>query len=162
VISVIIRILLIIAAYAVASLATGYVVYGSLLLYPTGGIGLDAKANDWGFGLMVAAFVAYFAIAPAAMVVAAGEFKSWRMGWYYALAGMVIGFGLGSKFSPPDWFAWLGLGFGPCAGLIFWGIAGRKAGFLNGTPRLVVSLFFLAVAITLFFITWAGEIGTRF
>jgi hypothetical protein len=151
-----VRVLLIIAGHLLASLVTGYVVYSALLLSPTGGIGQDATAGGIAFGLMVTMFVAYFAALPASLVIAAAELKSLRMWWYYAVAGSLIGLGLGWMFSPPPWFPWLGLGFGPVAGLIYWAIAGRKAGLSEPYLRYSIVAIFLLVGVVITISTWGS------
>jgi hypothetical protein len=160
--STLVRILMIIAGFLVAALVTGYVVYGALLLFPTGGAGQDASASGITFGLFVAMFVAYFAALPASLVIAAGEFKSWRMWWYYAIAGSLIGLGLGWMFSPPPWFPWLGLGFGPVSGLIYWAMAGRKAGLAEQMSRYSIVVILLLIAAVFLIGTWGSIVSTFF
>lgn len=157
-----VRVLIIVAAFLLASLVTGYVVYGALFLYPTGGAGQDAQTAGFTFGLFVAMFVAFFAAMPAALVIALGEYKSWRMWWYYAIAGSAIGVTLGAMFSPPDWFPWLGLGFGPFAGAIYWAIAGRNAGLNDQTPRLVIVVILLLIAVIFMAGTWSSILSSFF
>jgi hypothetical protein len=149
-------------AYLLASLATGIVVYISLLMFPSGGMGQDAKSGGIGFAFMVSVLVAYFAAAPAALTIAVGEFNLWRMPWYYAIAGSAIGFLLGTMFAPPEWFPWLGLGFGVVAGLIYWVVAGRKAGPAENTARRVVVGIFGLVAAVFLYATWASMFGVFF
>lgn len=152
----------IIAAYLLASLAAGYAVHVALLAEPTGHLGQDATAGGLTFGLMVTVFVIIFASVPASLVISLGEFKSWRMWWYYAIAGSLIGLGLGAMFAPPSWFPWLGLGFGPVSGLIYWGIAGRKAGLEDQNPRLVIALIFLVIALISLIFGWSAYFGSIF
>lgn len=160
--STLVRILMITAGFLLASLMTGYVVYAALLLFPTGGAGQDASASGFTFGLFVAMFVAYFAALPASLVIALGELKSWRMWWYYAIAGSLIGLGLGWMFSPPSWFPWLGVGFGPVSGLIYWGIAGRKAGLTEQLHRLSIVVIFLIAAVLFAIGTWGSIVSAFF
>jgi hypothetical protein len=152
---------MIIAGFLLASLVTGYVVYAALLLFPTGGAGQDAVSGGPTFGLFISMFVAYFAALPASLVIAAGEFKAWRMRWYYAIAGSLIGLVLGWMFSPPSWFPWLGLGFGTVSGLIYWAIAGRKAGLAEQMPRYGIVVILLLIAVLFLVSTW-GSIVTAF
>jgi hypothetical protein len=160
--SALVRILMIVAGFLLASLVTGYVVYGALLLFPTGGAGQDAGTSGFSFGLFITMMVAYFAALPASLVIALGEFKSWRMWWYYSIAGSLIGLGLGWMFSPPHWFPWLGLGFGPIAGLIYWGIAGRKAGLDEQMPRYSIVVIFLLIAVLFLIGTWSSILSAFF
>jgi hypothetical protein len=157
-----IRILKIIMAYAAASIITGFVVYTALVLFPTSGAGMDARKAGLGFGVLISAFVAYFALSPAAFVIALGAYKNWRMAWYYALPGAPIGFGLGTMFSPPDWFPWLGLGFGPIAGLVFWAIAVRNGSALSRRDQNRVAGVMLLVAIASLYWTWTGYLRNFF
>lgn len=157
-----IRILIIIVAFLLASLVTGYVVYGALYLFPTGGVGQDAQTAGFTFGLFIAMFVAMFAAMPASCIIALGEFKSWRMWWYYAIAGSAIGLLLGTMFSPPDWFPWLGLGFGPVAGALYWAIAGRNAGLVERTPRFVIVAIMLVLALLFMLGSWGSIVNAFF
>jgi hypothetical protein len=157
-----VRVLIIVAGFLLASLVTGYVVYGVLLLNPSDAMSRDAASSGITFGLMVTLFVALFAAMPASLVIALGEYKSWRMWWYYAIAGSLIGLALGSMFTPPDWFPWLGLGFGPFAGCIYWAIAGRKAGLDTQTPRMAIVVVFLIIAVLFMAGTWGSVMSAFF
>jgi hypothetical protein len=148
-------------AYALASVVTGYVVDISLLTY--GGVaGDDARKDTLGFGLFVAFFVTYFAACPAAATVAVGEFFAIRRWWYYALAGSAIGLGLGTMFKPPEFYPWLGLGFGPVSGLIYWGVAGRHAGLAEPKARRILALGVAGLAGLFFVFTWIAFLGAFF
>ncbi len=161
-VTALIRFAIIILAYGLASLAAGYAVYIALLIAPADGLGKDAYQSGITFGLVIAMFVAMFAALPASAVVAVGEFRSWRMWWYYAIAGAVIGAVLGNMFMPPLWFPWLGLGFGPVSGLIYWGIAGRNAGLVDRNPRLAVALAFSVFAFLSLIFGWSIYAGAIF
>ncbi len=149
-------------AYALAALAAGYAVDVALLIVPSGGHGQDAGAGGITFGLMITFFVAIFAALPASLVVAAGEFKAWRMWWYYALAGALIGIALGRMFSPPPWFPWMGAGFGPVSGLIYWAIAGRYAGLADTRHRNLLAAMFLCLTVALCFVAGPAYFGWLF
>jgi hypothetical protein len=151
----------IVIAYLLASVVTGYVVDLSLLA-DSSATADGARKDLLGYGLFITFFVTYFAAAPAAATVALGEYSSIRRWWYYALAGSAIGFGLGSMFKPPEFFPWLGLGFGPVSGLIYWAVAGRNAGLADHRSRLVVAGLFAAFAIFLFGFAWTAWFGVRF
>lgn len=118
------RIALTLAAYALSSLVTGYVVWASLFAGEVSDVGFRAP----GFGLFITLLVAWFAAAPASATVLLAEAKGWRMPWYYAIAGALIGLALGGLFKTTWFFPWLGLGFGPVSSAIYWAIAGRRAG----------------------------------
>ncbi len=143
------QIALILVGYCLAAVITGFVV-AACVHFDNREYGEGARQGFFGFAVMVSFFVAVFAAMPAAGTVALGEYKAWRMWWYYALAGSLIGCVLGYSFRPPAFFPWLGLGFGPVSGLIFWAIAGRNAGLesVNGR-RIVVAVFALIFVITL-------------
>ncbi len=152
------RLLRVIAAYLVASLITGYVVYGSLF-FDDGGTGKDAQNGGLGFGLMITFFIAVFAATPAALTVAVGEIKSWRMWWYYSLAGSLIGLVLGFMFKGPAFFPYLGLVLGVGSGGIYWKLAGSVAGLGDDPSRRVVALVMFAVAAIGFFWAWSSWLG---
>jgi hypothetical protein len=158
----VLRFAIILLAYGAASLAAGYAVYVALLIVPQGGSGQDAQAGGITFGLMVTMFVAIFAGPLASLVVAWGEFRLWRMWWYYAVAGSLIGCALGTLFAPPFWFPWLGLGFGPVSGLLYWGIAGRNAGLDEKNPRYAVALVLFVFSIISLILTWSAFFGSFF
>ena len=152
---------LILASYLLAVVVTGYVVNLSLI-FDHSFMGENARKGWLGFGVFVSALVFYFAAGPAAFTLAVGEYFSIRRWWYYALAGAAIGLGLGLMFNSPEFFPWLGLGFGPVSGLIFWAVAGRRAGLENTRLRIGVACAFAAVAVLLSGFTWASWFGTRF
>jgi hypothetical protein len=160
--NVLLRFAYILLAYGLSALAAGYAVYIALLIIPHGSSGYDAQTGGIAFGLVITMFVAIFAVAPASLVIAVCEFKSWRDWWYYAIAGAVIGLILGKVFSPPHWFAWLGLAFGPVSGLIYWGIVGRTAGLAIANQRLVIAGVFAIVTVLSSVITWAAFLGRMF
>jgi hypothetical protein len=151
-----VRILTIIFAYLLASLVSGYVVYAALLIFPTGHGSQDAAAGGFSFGLFISLMVVYFAALPALLVIALAEWRRWTMWWYFSVAGSVIGALLGWTFSPPPWFPWLGLGFGPVAGLIYWAIAGRKTGFAERYNRFSIIVVLLLIAVVFIVSTWGA------
>jgi hypothetical protein len=151
---------IILASYLLAAIVTGYVVDISLL-FDHSFMGESAQNGLLLFGVSVSAFVFYFAAWPASFSVAVGEYFSIRSWWYYALSGATIGLGLGIMFNPPEFFPWLGLGFGPVSGLIFWAGAGRRAGLEDTRLRIGVACAFAAVAVLLLGFTWASWFGTR-
>jgi hypothetical protein len=151
----------IVIAYLLAAVVTGYVVDVSLLA-DSSATADGARKDLLSYGLFITFLVAYFAAAPAAATIALGEYFSIRRWWYYALAGSAIGLGLGSMFKPPEYFPWLGLGFGPVSGFIYWTAAGRKAGPANDRSRLVVAGLFAALAIFLLGYARLVWFGARF
>ncbi len=152
------RLLRIAATYQIASLFTGYMVYGSLF-FDDSGMGRDAQSGNFGFGLMITFFIAVFAATPAALTVAVGEIRSWRMWWYYSLAGSLIGLVLGFMFKGPAFFPYLGLVLGVGSGGIYWKLAGSVAGLADDPPRRVVALIMFALAAFGFLWTWSAWLG---
>jgi hypothetical protein len=152
------RLLRIVAAYLIASLVTGYVVYASLF-FDTSGMGTDARNGGLGFGLLITFFVACFAASPAALTVAVGEVNSWRSWWYYGLAGSLIGLVLGFMFKGPAFFPYLGLVLGVGSGAIYWKLAGQMAGLADDPSRRVVALLMFTVAAFGFFWAWSSWLG---
>jgi uncharacterized membrane protein (DUF2068 family) len=140
----------ILLAYAVSCLVTGYVVWGSLFWDEVSDKGFRAP----GFGLFIVFLVAWFAAAPASLTVLVGEAKRWRMPWYYALAGSLIGLGLGTLFNSTWYFPWLGVSFGLVSGAIFWAIGGRHAGPADpGDRRLTLIAMAVILVLALAFAT---------
>ena len=158
IISVAGRLLRVMAAYQVASLVTGYVVYGSLF-FDDSGTGRDAQSGGLGFGLMITFFIAVFAASPAALTVAVGEIRSWRMWWYYSLAGSLIGLVLGIMFNSHGFFPYLGLVLGVGSGGIYWKLAGSVAGLADDPSRRVVALVMFALAAFGLLWTWSAWLG---
>jgi hypothetical protein len=151
----------ILVAFLISSVITGYVVNFSLLFY-TGDFGDKARENFPLFGLSITLFLTYCAVTPAAATVAVGEFFRIRHWWYYALAGSAIGLGLGTMFSPPGYFPWLGLCFGPVSGLMFWYIAGRRAGLDNVMIRYGIAAVLALITGLLIPFVLASWFGIRF
>jgi hypothetical protein len=131
------QLLRIVAAYLIASFVTGQVVLVSLMNQDQSYV-QEIQQGGWQFGLTISYFIAIFAAFPAFATIAVGEFKVWRMWWYYAAAGSLIGLLLGTLFQPPSFFPWLGVSFGIVSGAIYWLIAGRSAGLEDSTARLAV------------------------
>ena len=152
--SVLQRFLFIFLAYALAASVTGYAVDLSLL-WGGGGMADDARMGFWGFAIVITSFTAYFAASPAALTIALGEYFNLRMWTYYAIAGAAIGLGLGYLFvTTQSYFPWLGLSFGPVAGLIYWAIAGRNAGVAEAkATRIIVGVMAL-ICLIIFWQTW--------
>jgi hypothetical protein len=152
---------LILIAFLISSVITGYMVDLSLLFY-VGDFSDKARENFPVFGLSITLFLTYCAVTPAAATVAVGEFFRIRHWWYYVLAGSAIGLGLGTMFSPPEYFPWLGLGFGPVSGLIFWYISGRRAGLDNPFMRYGIAAGLTFITGLLIPFMWASWFGIRF
>jgi hypothetical protein len=160
-VAVVLRLLRIFFAYFMASLITGYVVYGALQI-EGGWTSRDPGTQGAGFGLLIAFMITWLAAFPAALTITFGEWKGWRMWWYYSAAGSLIGLVLGYLFKPPAFFPWLGVSFGVVSGLIYWSIAGRHAGAADeGMKKATVAIMALATCAA-FFITFVGMFGSSF
>lgn len=137
------RLAIILLAYALSSLVTGYVVWAFQFLDGKEDVGL----RNPGFGLFIALLVAWFASVPAGLTVLVGEAKDWRMWWYYSAAGSFIGLVLGMIFNMTWFFPWLGLGFGPVSGGIYWAIAGRRSGAEDAGERRAILIAMGAITL---------------
>jgi hypothetical protein len=144
-----IQVLWIILGYALASIATGFYVSGILAFDPLDGLRPSGSTVEYvSFGFFVALLVSFYAAPWAFLTIAWGEYKSWRMWWYYAAAGALIGMLLEWLFMSRPTSPLAGLAFGPVAGAIFWFFAGKKAGG-HGAARAVAIVFVLLALILL-------------
>jgi hypothetical protein len=73
--------------------------------------------------------IAIYAALPAGFTVGTSEIMRLQAKWHYLLAATLIGAVLPVIVGLPHWYILVGIGFGPVAGLIYWVIAGRSAGF---------------------------------
>ncbi|MDP3897380.1 MAG: hypothetical protein Q8Q62_11965 [Mesorhizobium sp.] len=157
------RLFLILLAYAMAAVAASAFIH----LMWLGALGWTAEEAPWialgsiVFSIpLVALFIAYFAFLPAVVAIGVGEVLGARDWLFYAIGGAVaattvialfwysgpepISFGDGSPlpeirrepFDDPR-FVMVIVGAGLVAGLIYWALAGRFAGFarLNRTSE---------------------------
>ncbi|MDQ8729642.1 hypothetical protein [Bradyrhizobium sp. LHD-71] len=135
------RLIVILFAFVVASFAAGLVVVASVM-YPEwsrldlGPADRDAVAVMAGFGFI---FVSGFALLPAAVMALVTEAFSIRSIVFYALGGALFGLGVYLAFTQfdPSAMTFVGvdrrelevmIGAGVVAGLVYWFIAGRRAG----------------------------------
>jgi hypothetical protein len=146
------RLINIVFAYLIASSSSGLVV---AILYrltheEPGTSTFLANFTDL---LAVAIFmISLFAAPPAIVTIMIGEWWHIRRKRYYAIAGTLIGLALGSLFYVVGWFPFVGFGYGAVAGLIYWYIAGQRAGVLEtrrASIALQIVLAILFVAITI-------------
>jgi hypothetical protein len=158
--TILIQLLRILFAYLLASLITGYVVQASMLISDSGTGGVNAR--ELTMGLLVTFFIAWLAAFPASLTVAIGEWRQWRMWWYYGLAGSLIGLVLGTLFQPPAYFPYLGLSFGFVSGLIYWGVAGKRAGLEDDSQRKAVVMIMGLSTIINMFTGIFGLVGAAF
>jgi hypothetical protein len=135
------RILVILFACLLASFAAGLVVSLAVLIPMLGDLALAPFERD-AFGVVVtfgAIFVSAYALAPLLLVIVCAEAFSIRSLLFYALAGGLLGAVLYFNFSGWSGRAFTTGGFarreleimaaaGIVAGLVYWAIAGRKAG----------------------------------
>jgi hypothetical protein len=117
------RILLILAGYSLATIASGIVV--GTVFYVFNG---DASMNPFGLIAFAIVMIGIYAALPAFLFVAVGEAMALQFRLYYIAAACLIGMVLPVVVDLNHWYVLLGLGFGPVAGMIYWYIAGRRAG----------------------------------
>ena len=135
------RLIVIAFAFLVASLAAGLIVVVAVM-YPQwssldlGPIDRDAFAVMTGFGFI---FASGFALLPATVMALVTEAFAIRSLLFYALGGALFGLGVYLAFTPFDTnlATFVGVdrrelevmtGAGIVAGLVYWAIAGRRAG----------------------------------
>jgi len=135
------RILLIILALFAASLAAGLVVALAVLMPGWSDLGLGSIDQE-PFGIFVTfvtIFLSVFAIVPALLLVLISETFGIRSALFYAVAGALAGFAIFLSFGGIDLGALEIQGFtrreaeimtgaGIVGGLVYWAIAGRRAG----------------------------------
>jgi hypothetical protein len=143
--SLFLRLIVIVFAFLVASFAAGVVVVVAVM-YPQwssldlGPIDRDAFAVMTGFGFI---FVSGFALLPASIMALVTEAFAIRSLLFYALGGALFGLGVYLAFTPFDatQMNFVGVdrreleimtGAGIVAGLVYWAIAGRRAGAWRG------------------------------
>jgi hypothetical protein len=158
--TLLIQLLRILLAYAISALITGFVVHGSLFLASS--VEGTNDARNLTLGLFIALMISWLASFPAALAVTVGEWLRWRMWWYYSVCGSIIGLVLGYLFQPPAFFPYLGVSFGIVSGLIYWAIAGRRAGLEDGVQRKTVTLVMVVTTAVCFFFNFVGMFGTLF
>jgi hypothetical protein len=135
------RIIVVCFAFLIASFAAGVVVVMAVM-YPEwssldlGPMDRDVLAVAAGFGFV---FVSGFALLPATIMALVTETFAVRSLLFYALGGALFGLGLYLAFTPfdPSAMTFVGIerrelevmtGAGIVAGLVYWAIAGRRAG----------------------------------
>lgn len=143
------RLVVIVFAFLLASMAAGIVITLAVL-FPTwsdfaiGAYDEGVRRVMLTFGLV---FVSGFALLPAVLIIALAEAFAFRSVLYYALGGAVIGFivfaSLGTDLSllSVNGFARreteIMIGAGIIAGLVYWLVAGRRAGLFAEPARRV-------------------------
>jgi len=140
------RIIVVVFAFLAASLAAGAVVVMAVM-YPAissldlGPIDRNILAVATGFGFI---FVSGIAFLPALIMVLVTEAFSIRSLLFYAMGGALFGLGVYLAFTPfdPSSMSFSGVerrelevmtGAGIVAGLVYWAIAGRRAGMWRGS-----------------------------
>lgn len=135
------RLVVIVFAFVVASLCAGIVLVVEVM-YPDwsnldlGPMDRDVAAVMMSFGFI---FISGFALAPAMIMALVTEAFSIRSILFYALGGALFGLGVYLAFTPFDaaTMSFSGverrelevmMGAGIVAGLVYWLIAGRRAG----------------------------------
>jgi hypothetical protein len=145
------RILVILFACVLASLAAGLVVSLAVLIPMIGDLALGPYGQD-AFAVVVtfgALFVSAYALAPLLLVIVCAEAFAIRALLFYALAGALMGAVLYFNFSGWSGRALTAGGFarrelevmaaaGIVAGLVYWAIAGRNAGRWREPPAAAI------------------------
>ena len=142
------RLFAIVFGFLAASLVAGAIVVFAVLFpelsaLDTGVIDPNAINILLGFGFI---FVSGFALLPALVVVAITEFFTIRSVLAYAIGGGVVGLACYLGLVPFDTASWrfdgivrrhleVMAGAGIVGGLIYWMIAGRRAGFMRTPSR---------------------------
>lgn len=143
--SLLVRLVVIFFAFLAASFAAGLIVVVAVM-YPEvssldlGPMDRDALAVMSGFGFI---FVSGFAFLPAVAMALVTEAFSIRSLLFYALGGALFGLGVYLAFTQfdPSAMTFVGVerrelevmtGAGIVAGLVYWAIAGRRAGMWRG------------------------------
>lgn len=137
--ALLVRFFAVIFAFWLASLAAGAtLVLGAVAPaadVPSGG---HAAPVLWFLVLTTGTFVAFFSFVPAAIFILLSESFAWRSVVIYAVAGGAIGLFCGYTFGFLDWGPRFGVpldgnaelmaGAGIAAGIVYWAVAGRRAG----------------------------------
>lgn len=145
------RLITIIFAYLLASISSGFVVAVLMSIFPANPRpGSPNSEFLFTLGLAVI-FITLLAAPPAIITIMIGEWWQIRRKRYYAIAGMLIGLALSLLFFYMNWFPYIGFGYGAVAGLIYWRVAGGRAGALESKPgksAVQITLAILLVATT--------------
>lgn len=122
------RLAFILIGYALASIASGIVVWFVYLGHSIFARPSIAAMFSESFVICgaVTLFIAAYAALPALLVVVIGEIRQIQVWLYYAVAGCLIGGALPVVVGMTELIP-TGILFGPIAGLIYWWIAGRRA-----------------------------------
>ncbi len=145
------RIIVILFACLLASLAAGLVVSLAVLVPVVGDLALG-PFGEGAFGVMVtfgAIFVSAYALAPVLLVIVCAEAFSIRALLFYALAGGLLGAVLYFNYTGWSGRAFTAGGFarreleimaaaGIVAGLVYWAVAGRRAGIWREPPQSAI------------------------
>jgi hypothetical protein len=154
------RLFFILLGYGLSSISSGFVV--ALVMMITQMYFPDASRDPGRQSLLenfylATILISLLAAGPALIVISIGEWWAIRRKRYYAIAGVLIGLGLSLLFYLMDWFPYVGAGYGSVAGLIYWFVAGRHAGFLtpdekaaHRVQQIALMIFFGAGTIVLF------------
>ncbi len=118
------RLLLVLLGYSLATLASAIVVGVIFTIDENQTIG-----QLFGVIAFTAMLIGIYAAVPAGITVIASEIVPWRGRLIFIIAATLIGAVLPIIVGLPHWYILVGIGFGPVAGLIYWSVAGRSAGF---------------------------------
>jgi hypothetical protein len=146
------RLINIVFGYMLAATSSGLVVGSLVHVFPNGSQTTVDVLEFFSLVSLATVMITMMAAPPAIITIMIGEWWHIRRKRYYAIAGTLIGLALGSLFYMVGWFPVVGFGYGAVAGLIYWYIAGQRAGVLE-TRRariaLLITLALLFVAITI-------------
>jgi hypothetical protein len=124
-----IRVLLILLGYGLATVASGVTV-GLVFAFVE-----ETMASDMPELIMLAIMlIGIYAALPALLAVTIGEVRTIQHRLYYIAAATLIGMALPVVVGLERWYILVGLGFGPVAGLIYWFVAGQRAGLQVRAP----------------------------
>lgn len=127
-----IRLALILAGYALATVFSGVGV--GIVFHAAENMGGPQPEDPFAIIAFAIMLIGIYAAAPALVAVAIGEAASIRRKLYYIAAACLIGMALPVLVGLDRWYILVGLGLGPIAGMIYWIIAGRRAGLRREAP----------------------------
>ena len=125
-------------AYIVASLVAGLVLSAYGMVISAQPLDSANLAKTGALSLFYAAMVLVMAVLPSALLIILAEFFSWRPLWLHLALGAALGAGFarfldqGNPFDPRTFAAFIAAGL--LASLVYWAIAGRKAGLRAPFP----------------------------
>lgn len=123
------RVFFVLLGFVLATLASGVVVTIAFLIGESGGTQDRYVTHVPGLFVLICALIGLYAALPAGLAVLVGEVRPVREKLYYMVVGCLIGTGEPLYVGADSYLVPVGFLFGIVAGLIYWRIAGRRAGF---------------------------------